>query len=84
MALLRCLKIQVDKAYPRAVYILTFLKKLMNIIGINTKKKVDIFALSIYGLVVFPKPWDMLMKQSLISLTDLIRGLHWSRKFGLL
>ncbi|MBA0705733.1 hypothetical protein Golax_017902 [Gossypium laxum] len=48
---------------------------------LDTKKKVDIFALSIYGLVVFPKPWDMLMKQSLISLTDLIRGLHWSRKF---
>ncbi|MBA0636516.1 hypothetical protein Godav_029173 [Gossypium davidsonii] len=27
----------------------------MNITGMNTKKKVDVFALSIYGLVVFPK-----------------------------
>ncbi|MBA0881551.1 hypothetical protein Goshw_000049 [Gossypium schwendimanii] len=33
MALLRCSKIQVDKAYSRAVNIPTFLKKLMNIIG---------------------------------------------------
>ncbi|MBA0787538.1 hypothetical protein Gotri_025588 [Gossypium trilobum] len=86
MALLRCSKIQVDKTYSRAVNVSTFLKKLMNIIGISeqwvatrikqkgdrkcipwknlkhlilahpdTKKKVDVFALSIYGLVVFPK-----------------------------
>ncbi|MBA0702529.1 hypothetical protein Goari_027409 [Gossypium aridum] len=58
MALLRCSKIQVDKAYSRAINVLTFLKKLMNIIGIthpDTKKRVDVFALSIYGLVVFPK-----------------------------
>ncbi|MBA0858787.1 hypothetical protein Goshw_000376, partial [Gossypium schwendimanii] len=27
----------------------------MNITGINAKKRVDVFALSIYGLVVFPK-----------------------------
>ncbi|MBA0671363.1 hypothetical protein Goklo_028992 [Gossypium klotzschianum] len=29
--LLRCLRIQADKAYARASYVLTFLKKLMNI-----------------------------------------------------
>ncbi|MBA0879507.1 hypothetical protein Goshw_015928 [Gossypium schwendimanii] len=58
MALLRCSKIQVDKAYLRAVNVPTFLKKLMNITGIthlDTKKKVDAFASSVYGLVVFPK-----------------------------
>ncbi|MBA0879810.1 hypothetical protein Goshw_013757, partial [Gossypium schwendimanii] len=85
-ALLRCLKIQVDRAYSRAVSVPTFLKKLMNIIRISeqwvaarikqkgddkcipwmnlkdiilahpdTKKKVNVFALSIYGLVIFPK-----------------------------
>ncbi|MBA0878838.1 hypothetical protein Goshw_027529 [Gossypium schwendimanii] len=84
--LLRCLRIQVDKAYGRAAYVLTFLKKLMNITRMseqwvaaqikqkedskcipwknlrdlilahpNVRKRVDIFALSIYGLVVFPK-----------------------------
>ncbi|MBA0858313.1 hypothetical protein Goshw_024173 [Gossypium schwendimanii] len=55
MALLRYSKIQVDKAYSIAVNALTFLKKLMNITGMNTKKKVGVFALSVYGLVVFPK-----------------------------
>ncbi|MBA0789343.1 hypothetical protein Gotri_026274 [Gossypium trilobum] len=33
MALLRCLKIQVDRSHSRAVSVLTFLKKLMNITG---------------------------------------------------
>ncbi|MBA0786469.1 hypothetical protein Gotri_027283, partial [Gossypium trilobum] len=86
MALLRCSKIQVDKAYSRAVNVLTFLKKFMNITGMSKqwvtawikqkgdnkcipwknlkdlirahpdmKKKVDVFDLSVYGLVVFPK-----------------------------
>ncbi|XP_012482798.1 uncharacterized protein LOC105797359 [Gossypium raimondii] len=85
-ALLRCSKIQVDKAYSRAANVLTFLKKLVNITGMSeqwvagrikqkgdskcipwknlrdliqvhpdTKKRVDVFALSIYDLVVFPK-----------------------------
>ncbi|MFQ6654214.1 hypothetical protein Gotur_025292 [Gossypium turneri] len=27
----------------------------MSITGINTKKRVDVFTLSIYGLVIFPK-----------------------------
>ncbi|MFQ6669909.1 hypothetical protein Gotur_034980 [Gossypium turneri] len=45
-ALLRCPRIQVDKVYSRAV----------NVFGTpDTKKKVDVFALSIYGLVIFPK-----------------------------
>ncbi|MBA0756352.1 hypothetical protein Gogos_020645, partial [Gossypium gossypioides] len=48
-------KFQVDKAYSRAVNVPTFLKKLMNITGMNVKKRVDVFVLSIYGLVVFPK-----------------------------
>ncbi|MBA0602430.1 hypothetical protein Gorai_002610, partial [Gossypium raimondii] len=84
--LLRCPKVQVDKANSRAANIQTFLKKLMSITGISDqwvkarikqkgdykcipwrnlkdlilahldmKKRVDIFALSIYGLVAFPK-----------------------------
>ncbi|MBA0756080.1 hypothetical protein Gogos_021793 [Gossypium gossypioides] len=84
--LLRCPRIQVDKAYSRAAYVPTFLKKLMSITGMSeqwaaarikqkgdskcihwknlrdlilahpdVRKRVDIFALSIYGLVVFPK-----------------------------
>ncbi|MBA0818442.1 hypothetical protein Gohar_003684, partial [Gossypium harknessii] len=79
-------KIQLDKVYSRAANVLTFLKKLMCIIGMNEqwvaarikqkrdnkcipwknlqdlilahpdiKKRVDIFVLNIYGLVVFPK-----------------------------
>ncbi|MBA0881408.1 hypothetical protein Goshw_029934 [Gossypium schwendimanii] len=35
MALLCCSKIQVNKAYSRAANVLTFLKKLMNIIGMS-------------------------------------------------
>ncbi|MBA0576945.1 hypothetical protein Golob_027999 [Gossypium lobatum] len=85
-ALLRCPKIQVDRAYSRAISVPTFLKKLMNItrmseqwvtarikqkgdskcIPLNnlkdiilahpdTKKKIDVFALNIYDLVIFPK-----------------------------
>ncbi|MBA0696533.1 hypothetical protein Goari_003078 [Gossypium aridum] len=85
-ALLRCLRIQADKAYSRAVNVLTYVKKLINITGmseqwvvewikqkgeskcipwkslrdlilahLDTKKKVDVFALSIYGLIIFPK-----------------------------
>ncbi|MBA0635632.1 hypothetical protein Godav_024938 [Gossypium davidsonii] len=74
MTLLQCSKIQVDKAYLRAVNVPTFLKKLMNITGMSehlkdlilahpdTKKRIDVFALSINGLVVFPKALGMLMK----------------------
>ncbi|MBA0786558.1 hypothetical protein Gotri_026308 [Gossypium trilobum] len=35
MALLWCLKIQVNRAYSRAINVSTFLKKLMNITGIS-------------------------------------------------
>ncbi|MBA0881164.1 hypothetical protein Goshw_024107 [Gossypium schwendimanii] len=63
-ALLRCLRIQMDKVYSRAANVLTFTKKLAKIIGMSeqwilahpdTKKKVDVFTLSIYGLIIFPK-----------------------------
>ncbi|MBA0656258.1 hypothetical protein Goklo_008629, partial [Gossypium klotzschianum] len=84
--LLRCPRIQADKAYSRAASIPTILNKLMSITGMSeqwvaarikqkgdrkcvpwkslrdlilehpdTKKRVDVFALSIYGLVIFPK-----------------------------
>ncbi|XP_040944256.1 uncharacterized protein [Gossypium hirsutum] len=85
-ALLRCSKVQVDRIYSKAVNVPTFLRKLMNIIGMSeqwvtarikqkgdsrcipwkslrdlilahpdARKKVDVFALSIYGLIMFPK-----------------------------
>ncbi|MFQ6670003.1 hypothetical protein Gotur_035043 [Gossypium turneri] len=109
MALLWCLRIQVDRAYSKAINVPTFLNKLMNIIGMSeqwvtarikqqrdskcipwknlkdlilahpdTKKKVDVFALSIVWLS-FLKFWDTSMKQSLIYLTNLIKELHQSR-----
>ncbi|MBA0878654.1 hypothetical protein Goshw_023999 [Gossypium schwendimanii] len=84
--LLRCPKIQVNKAYSRAACVPPLLKKLMNITRMSeqwvvariqqkgdskcvpwkslrdlvlvhpdVKKRVDVFALGIYGLVVFPK-----------------------------
>ncbi|MFQ6656262.1 hypothetical protein Gotur_026453 [Gossypium turneri] len=55
VALLRCSKFQEDKVYSRAVNMPTFLKKLVNITCMNVRKRVDVFALSIYGLVFFPK-----------------------------
>ncbi|MFQ6666784.1 hypothetical protein Gotur_033021, partial [Gossypium turneri] len=45
-ALLRCSKVQVDRVYSKADLILAHP---------DAKKKVDVFALSIYGLIVFPK-----------------------------
>ncbi|MFQ6659578.1 hypothetical protein Gotur_028428 [Gossypium turneri] len=55
-ALLRCSRIQVDKVYSKAINAPTFLKRLDLILAHpDAKKKVDIFALSIYGLVVFPR-----------------------------
>ncbi|MFQ6656345.1 hypothetical protein Gotur_026491 [Gossypium turneri] len=49
MALLRCARIEVDKVYSRA--------NLKNVVLVHpdVKKRVDVFALSIYGLVIFPK-----------------------------
>ncbi|MBA0819658.1 hypothetical protein Gohar_021634, partial [Gossypium harknessii] len=48
----------VDKVYSKAVNVPTFVKKLMNILGMihpDIKKKVDVFSLSIYGLMIFPR-----------------------------
>ncbi|MFQ6657637.1 hypothetical protein Gotur_027230 [Gossypium turneri] len=45
--LLRCPKIQVEKAYCRAADLV--------LVHPDVKKRVDVFALGIYGLVVFPK-----------------------------
>ncbi|MBA0637237.1 hypothetical protein Godav_029605 [Gossypium davidsonii] len=112
MALLRCLKIQADRVYSKAVNVPTFLKKLINITGMNeqwvaaqikqkgdnkcipwknlrdlilahpdAKKKVDVFALSVYGLVLFPKALGHVDEAVTDLLTDLIRGLHQSQKF---
>ncbi|XP_017632502.1 uncharacterized protein LOC108474992 [Gossypium arboreum] len=84
--LLRCPKFQTDKIYSRIINVPTFVKRLMNITGMNEqwvvarvqqkgdgkcipwvslrelilthpdmKRRVDVFALSVYGLVVFPK-----------------------------
>ncbi|MFQ6624554.1 hypothetical protein Gotur_003439, partial [Gossypium turneri] len=59
MALLPCSKIQVDKAYSRAKGDSKCIpwKNLKDLILAHpdTKKKVDVFSLSVYGLVVFPK-----------------------------
>ncbi|MFQ6641752.1 hypothetical protein Gotur_016764 [Gossypium turneri] len=58
ITLLYCLRIQADKTYSRAANVSTFLKRLMSITGMthpDMKKRVDIFTLSIYGLVIFPK-----------------------------
>ncbi|MBA0819657.1 hypothetical protein Gohar_021634, partial [Gossypium harknessii] len=85
-ALLHFPRIQVDKVYSKAVNVPTFVKKLMNILGMSEqwvsaqvkqkgdskcipwkslrdlilvhpdiKKKVDVFSLSIYGLMIFPR-----------------------------
>ncbi|MBA0877373.1 hypothetical protein Goshw_001422, partial [Gossypium schwendimanii] len=43
--LLQCPKIQVEKAYSRATIL----------VHPDVKKRVDVFALGIYGLVIFPK-----------------------------
>ncbi|MFQ6664357.1 hypothetical protein Gotur_031505 [Gossypium turneri] len=55
MTLLRCLKFQVDRVYSRAVNVPTFLKKLMSVTRMNVRKRLYVFTLSIYGLVVFLK-----------------------------
>ncbi|MBA0770131.1 hypothetical protein Gotri_018804, partial [Gossypium trilobum] len=94
--LLRCPKIQVDKAYLRAANVPTFLKKLMSIMGMNMKKRVDVFTLSIYGLVIFPKAlghvdeevsdsFDLLDKRVtpvLTILAETFRSLNACRRAG--
>ncbi|MBA0636624.1 hypothetical protein Godav_029926, partial [Gossypium davidsonii] len=61
MALIRCSKIQADKVYSRAVNkgdskSIPW-KNLRDLILAHpdVKRKVDVFALSVYGLVIFPK-----------------------------
>ncbi|MFQ6624793.1 hypothetical protein Gotur_004121 [Gossypium turneri] len=56
MTLLQCSKILVDKIYSKAINAPNFLKRLdLNLTHPDARKKVDVFALSIYGLVMFPK-----------------------------
>ncbi|MBA0878563.1 hypothetical protein Goshw_019343, partial [Gossypium schwendimanii] len=70
MALLSCSKIQVDRVYSRAVNVPTFLKKrLMNITEPYVKKRVDVFPLSIYDLVIFPKAFGHI-DEAVIDLFD--------------
>ncbi|MBA0672572.1 hypothetical protein Goklo_000034 [Gossypium klotzschianum] len=60
MALLRCSKIQVDRIYSKAhkgdnkCISWRNLKEVV-LVHPDVKKRVDVFALSIYGLVIFPK-----------------------------
>ncbi|MFQ6667692.1 hypothetical protein Gotur_033618 [Gossypium turneri] len=49
-ALLHCPRLQVDKAFSRAAYVRDLI-----LAHPDEKKKVDVFALSIYGLVIFPR-----------------------------
>ncbi|MBA0880559.1 hypothetical protein Goshw_020573 [Gossypium schwendimanii] len=58
MALLQCAKIQVDRAYSRAGDNKCISWKNLKDIVLahpDVKKRVDVFDLNIYGLVVFPK-----------------------------
>ncbi|KAG8502709.1 hypothetical protein CXB51_000510 [Gossypium anomalum] len=94
--LLRCPKIQGNKAYVRAANLPTFIKKLMMITGMNVKRRVDVLALSIYGLVIFPKAmghideavtdlFDLLSKQNTpvpVILAETFRSLNACRRVG--
>ncbi|MFQ6656503.1 hypothetical protein Gotur_026579 [Gossypium turneri] len=94
MALLQCSKFQVDRAYSRAVNVSTFLKKLMNII--DMKKRVDVFSLNIFGLVIFFKalghvdeavtdlfdPLDKRVTSVPTILAETFRSLNACRKVG--
>ncbi|KAG8490491.1 hypothetical protein CXB51_013607 [Gossypium anomalum] len=125
--LLRCPKIQGNKAYVRAANLSTFVKKLMMIIGMSeqwaaariqqkgdskcipwvslrdlilahpdVKRRVDVLALSIYGLVIFPKAmgyideavadlFDRLGKQNTpvpAILAETFRSLNACRRVG--
>ncbi|MFQ6650028.1 hypothetical protein Gotur_022343 [Gossypium turneri] len=73
-ALLRCSRIQVDKVYSRAVNILAHP---------DTKKKVDVFALSIYVLVIFPKALGHIDEAVTDLFDQLDRRSHPSQQFWL-
>ncbi|MBA0669691.1 hypothetical protein Goklo_029217 [Gossypium klotzschianum] len=47
----------------------------------DTKKKVDVFALSIYGLIFFLEHCDTLMKHLRICFIDWTRESHLSQQF---
>ncbi|KAG8482454.1 hypothetical protein CXB51_024460 [Gossypium anomalum] len=53
--LLRCPRIQGHKAYVRPANLPTFTKKDLISTHPDVKKRVDVLALSIYGMVIFPK-----------------------------
>ncbi|KAG8480299.1 hypothetical protein CXB51_024756 [Gossypium anomalum] len=125
--LLRCPRIQSNKAYVRAANLATFMKKLMMITGmseqwaaaliqqkgdgkcipwaslrdlilahLDVKRRVDVLALCIYGLVIFPKPmghideavadlFDRLGKQNTpvpAILVETFRSLNACRRAG--
>ncbi|MFQ6664539.1 hypothetical protein Gotur_031613 [Gossypium turneri] len=100
MALLHCSKIQANKAYSRAKEDSKCIpwKNLKNLILAypDTKKKVDVFALSVYGLVVFPKAlghvdeavtylfdrFDKRVTPVLIILAETFRSLNECRRAG--
>ncbi|XP_039030572.1 uncharacterized protein LOC120165052 [Hibiscus syriacus] len=56
-ALIRCPRAQVDRVYTKPPIIPSFKKKLLSITGMSEdwRKKLDMLALGIYGLVIFPK-----------------------------
>ncbi|MBA0670247.1 hypothetical protein Goklo_007335, partial [Gossypium klotzschianum] len=92
MALIRCSKIQADKVYSRAV---NNLRDLI-LAHPDVKRKVDVFALSVYGLVIFPKAlghvdeavtdlFDRLSKKVTlvpIILAETFRSLNECRRIG--
>ncbi|KAG8491099.1 hypothetical protein CXB51_014242 [Gossypium anomalum] len=95
--LLRCPRIQGYKAYVRPASLPTFTKKLDLIsTHLDVKKRVDVLALSIYGMVIFPKAlghideavvnlFDRLGKQNTpvpAILAETIRSLSACRRAG--
>ncbi|KAG8490481.1 hypothetical protein CXB51_013643 [Gossypium anomalum] len=105
--LLRCLKIQGNKAYVRPANLPTFMKKLMMITGMSEqwaaariqqkgngtcipwkslrdlilahpdlKRRVDVLALSIYGLVIFPKAMRHI-DEAVVDLVDRLGNNFW-------
>ncbi|MBA0754965.1 hypothetical protein Gogos_020457 [Gossypium gossypioides] len=105
--LLRCPRIQADKAYSRAANVSSFLKRLIGITRmseqwvaarikqkgdskcipwkslrdlilahLDTKKRVDVFTLSIYGLVIFSKVLGHIDEVPLLGILGAIRYAH--------
>ncbi|MFQ6643491.1 hypothetical protein Gotur_017449, partial [Gossypium turneri] len=72
MALLRCLKIEADRAYSRAVNVLTFLKKLINITGMNE----ILYRCGNFDWVPLLRIWRAVGYAPLLVLRQ-----YWSRQF---